>query len=186
MSLAKTLGLPRNKGYVGQEELCLKVKFVSLEIHVDSRSINLAWLWYTQSRCCPLQGDVIEDHRKTLFHVPFGNFAKSRTSEQCFWRNWTSLLNIEQFMYAIARDRCWQSNDTKIVTNAGAENQFSSALPQQLYIKGFSYLQFEVSLSSFPFSISHSHPIPFKYFYLNLISDLPSGITARETLLTVL
>ena len=42
--------------------------------------------------------------------------AKSRKSEQCYWHNWTSLLNIGQFIYAATRDLGWQSNHTKIVT----------------------------------------------------------------------
>ena len=55
---------------------------------------------------------------KPCFMRLWKTIAKSRKSEQCYWHNWTSLLNIGQFMYAATRDLCWQCNHTKIVTFA--------------------------------------------------------------------
>lgn len=76
----------------------------------DSRQI---WhVRYTQSCCCPLQEDVIENHRETFFHAPFQNYCKIQDK----WIMFLAQLKLAAEYRAI--DLCWQSNDNKIVTIA--------------------------------------------------------------------
>ena len=72
----------------------------------DSRQI---WhVRYTQSCCCPLQEDVIKNHRETFFQ----NYCKIQDK----WTMFLAQLKLAAEYRAI--DLCWQSNDNKIVTIA--------------------------------------------------------------------